>query len=117
MFVFITLFGFAIFYNETDLLRNLGYLLGVGTVGFSDVYTVSMLYENGLLLIAALVCVTPLGHTLASGFGSMLESRCGSSAAYNISRVAKTVAILALFAVCTVRMVGDSYNPFIYFRF
>ncbi len=117
LFVFITLFGFAIFYNETDLLRNLGYLLGVGTVGFSDVYTVSMLYENGLLLIAALVCVTPLGHTLASGFGSMLESRCGSSAAYSISRVAKTVAILALFAVCTVRMVGDSYNPFIYFRF
>ena len=37
--------------------------------------------------------------------------------AYALDRVIKTVIVLILLALSTVRLVGDSYNPFIYFKF
>lgn len=117
LFVFITLFGFAIFYHETNLFANLGYLFGIGTGGVSNVYVVSMLYENGILLIAAFLCSMPLAKTVMNVIRRRLYSDFGETAAYALDRLVKTLVILALFALCTVRLVGDSYNPFIYFKF
>ena len=116
-FVFITLFGFAIFYNEKNLFANLGYLFGIGTTGFTNVYAESMLYENGILLIAAAVCCTPLAKTVMDIIRKKSASVLGDEKAYTADRVFKTIVIIVLFALCTVRLVGDSYNPFIYFKF
>ncbi len=116
-FVFITLFGFAIFYNEKNLFANLGYLFGIGTKGFSSVYAESMIYENGILLIAALICCTPLAKTVMDFIRKKMSSALGEDATYNFDRVFKTIVVILLFALCTVRLVGDSYNPFIYFKF
>ena len=116
-FVFITLFGFAIFYHEKNLFANLGYLFGVGTVGLSNVYAKSMLYENGILLIVAFICSMPIAKALMSAIRGKMYAIMGESAAYTIDRLFKTLVVLALFALGTVRLVGDSYNPFIYFKF
>ena len=116
-FVFITLIGFAFFYHETNLFGNLGKLFGIGVSVFSDIYAGSLLYENGLLLIAAMICVTPLGHILFEKFRALTRRAAGVHTAYTVDRVIKTLIVLFLLAVCTLRLVGDSYNPFIYFRF
>ena len=116
-FIFITLIGYAFFYHEKNLFVNLGKMFGIGTNTFTSDYTDSLLYENALLLIAALICVTPLGHTLFEGLRKGLRRVFGFRSAYAIDRVIKTVIILALLAICTLRLAGDSYNPFIYFKF
>ena len=116
-FVFITLFGFAIFYNEQNLFTKLGHFFGIGTTGFSNVYAESMIYENGILLIVALICCTPLAHTLMELLRKKVFPAFGEETAYTFDRIIKTAVIIALFALCTVRLVGDSYNPFIYFKF
>ena len=116
-FVFITLFGFAIFYHETNLFTKLGYLLGIGTVAPFDVYAVSMLYENGILLIVAFLCSLPVAKTVMDIIRKKMYATLGENAAYNLDRVIKTVVVLALFVLCTIRLAGDSYNPFIYFKF
>ena len=116
-FVFITLIGYAFFYHEENLFGNLGKMFGIGTSSFTSDYTDSMIYENGLLLIAALICVTPLGHTIFEALRSGLRKTLGFRKAYAVDRVIKTVLILALLVICTLRLAGDSYNPFIYFKF
>ena len=116
-FIFITLIGYAIFYHENNLFAQLGKLFGIGTASFSSSYATSMLYENGLLLIAALVCITPLSHKLFEAFRTWLRNKYGVYHAYAIDRTIKTVVILLLLAICTTRLAGDSYNPFIYFKF
>lgn len=116
-FVFITLFGYAIFYNEQNLFTKLGHYFGIGTTGFTNVYSESMIYENGLLLIVALICCTPLAAFIMGKIRAKLNASLGEEKAYNIDRVFKTVVVIALFALCTVRLAGDSYNPFIYFKF
>ena len=116
-FVFITLIGYAFFYHETNLFGNLGKMFGIGTSSFTSDYTDSMIYENGLLLIAALICVTPLGHTLFEALRGQLRQKLGFRQAYAVDRVIKAVLIVALLAICTLRLAGDSYNPFIYFKF
>ena len=116
-FVFITLVGFAIFYHETKLFANLGYLFGVGTAGLLNPYATSMLYENGILLIVALFCSLPVAKTALEALHGKIQASMGESAAYTIERVFKTIVVIVLFALCTVRLAGDSYNPFIYFKF
>ena len=113
----IILFGYAIFYHESDLFANLGRMLGIGAASFSSVYATSMLYENGVLLIASLICVTPLSHILFEKLHAEMQRSWGIQRAYNVDRLIKTLVILLLLFICTVRLVGDSYNPFIYFRF
>ena len=116
-FVFITLIGYALFYHEKNLFANLGKLFGIGTSSFSSAYTESMLYENGLLLIAAIICSTPLGHTIFEALRNFMRRRIGFQSAYNADRLIKTALILILLFICTLRLAGDSFNPFIYFKF
>jgi len=116
-FVFITLFGFAIFYHEKNLFANLGYLFGVGTVGVTDAYAESMIYENGILLIVSFLCSLPLAKMAVGALRQKMYTRLSTNTAYTIDRIFKTVIVLILFALGTVRLVGNSYNPFIYFRF
>ena len=114
---FIILFGYAIFYHEQNLFTNLGHMLGIGVNGFSSVYAWSTLKENGLLLIVAMVCATPLSHTLFASLQNKARLALGNQQAYATERVVKTILILIGLLVCTARLAGDSYNPFIYFRF
>ena len=115
--IIIILFGYAIFYHEKDLFVNLGRMIGIGVSSFSSVYATSMIYENGILLMAAVFCCTPLGHLAFEKLRNMMKASLGEKKAYNVDRIIKTVLVILLLGICSIRLVGDSYNPFIYFKF
>jgi len=109
--LFITVFGFAIFYFDKDLIKNLGYLFGVGTSGLTDIMTNSVVMGNIFLLAAGLVLAVPIAKPIA---GFLREKKL---LPYSLERIIKTVFIIAVFAVCTTMLAGNSYSPFLYFRF
>lgn len=112
-FIFITVFGFAIFYFDYDLTKNLGYMFGIGTASFTNLLTNSILMQNVILLCFALILSLPVIPFI----GNAIKTLLGRKRAYIIIRLAKTLSIVALISVSTVMMVGNSYNPFLYFRF
>ena len=116
-FIILTLIGYTFFYHEKNLFAQLGYLFGIGVDAFSSDFVGSLLQANLYLLIVSLVCVTPLSHNLMEKFRALMRRVLDVHTAYALDRVIKTVIVLVLLALGTVRLVGDSYNPFIYFIF
>ena len=109
--IFITVFGFAIFYFEKDLFKNLGYLFGIGCKSVSDIFTTSIVMDNILLLAAACLFSAPLVPAL----WKWLKEHAKIS--YTAERIIKTVCVIAFVSVSTIRLVGDTYSAFLYFRF
>ncbi|MBE6617751.1 MAG: MBOAT family protein [Ruminococcaceae bacterium] len=109
--LFITVFGFVIFYFDKDVLTNIGYLFGIGVSGGTSLFTNSYILGNIILLAAALVCSTPVAKVAID----WLKSK--NALPYPVERILKTVVVIAFIALCTVRLAGNTYSPFIYFRF
>ena len=107
--VFITVFGFAIFYFDKGLFRNLGYLFGIGTSSGTDIFTESILLDNVILLAVAVLFSIPVVPWFWKKVSGKLP--------YTAERILKTAAVLVLVSASTVRMVGNTYSPFLYFRF
>lgn len=101
--------GWVIFASDDFgvLLPYLGSMFGAnGAVGGMDVYT---LFTKAVLLIICCVASTELPKRLfLSATGAMNEK-----AAFTI----KSVMTIALLALSMILLIGDSYNPFLYFRF
>lgn len=101
--------GWVIFASDDVgvLLPYLGSMFGAnGAVGGMDVYT---LFTKAVLLIICCVASTELPKRLfLSATGAMNEK-----AAFTI----KSVLMIALLALSMILLIGDSYNPFLYFRF
>ena len=109
--IFITVFGFAIFYFEKDLFKNLGYLFGIGCKSVSDIFTTSIVMDNVLLLAAACLFSAPIIPAL----WKWLKEHAKIS--YTAERIIKTLCVIAFVSVSTIRLVGDTYSAFLYFRF
>ncbi len=107
----VTVFGFAIFYYDTDLFRNLGYLFGIGTSAVTDIFTNSVILDNIFLLLAGCVLSVPVVPAIAA------QVREKVRLSYEGERVIKTVASVLVLLAATVRLCGNSYSPFLYFRF
>lgn len=101
--------GWVIFASDdvSVLLPYLGSMFGAnGAIGGMDVYT---LLTKAALLIICCVASTELPKKLfLSAAGAMNEK-----AAFTI----KSVMTIALLALSMILLIGDSYNPFLYFRF
>lgn len=101
--------GWVIFASDDVgvLLPYLGSMFGAnGAVGGMDVYT---LLTKAVLIIICCVASTELPKRLfLSATGAMNEK-----AAFTI----KSVLTIALLALSMILLIGDSYNPFLYFRF
>ena len=101
--------GWVIFASDdvSVLLPFLGSMFGAnGAVGGMDVYT---LLTKAVLLIICCVASTELPKKLfLSAAGAMNEK-----AAFTL----KSVLTIALLALSIILLIGDSYNPFLYFRF
>lgn len=101
--------GWVIFASDdvSVLLPYLGSMFGAnGAIGGMDVYT---LLTKAALLIICCVASTELPKRLfLSATGAMNEK-----AAFTI----KSVMTIALLALSMILLIGDSYNPFLYFRF
>ena len=107
--ILITVFGFAIFYFDTGLFKNLGYLFGVGCKSFTDIFTNSVIVDNIVLLIVAAVFACPVLKALSKPVKDDIP--------YEFTRIIKTLVVVALVAVSTVKLVGNTFSPFLYFRF
>ena len=112
------LVGWVLFYF-TDLrlgwtvFRGLFGLNGGRLGGFA---AVTALKNHLFLLMAAAVCSTPLLRTLSGRLDGWARSRGGGVlTVWEIVQNSVVPVVLLLASTCA--LVGDSYNPFIYFRF
>ncbi len=108
---FITVFGFAIFYFTEDLSKNLGYLFGVGIKSATNILTNSILMDNLYLLIAAVFLALPIIPSVSAWIEKRLKIP------YVLTRIVKTAIVVLIIFLSTVRLVGDTYSPFLYYRF
>lgn len=101
--------GWVIFASDdvSVLLPYLGSMFGAnGAIGGMDVYT---LLTKAVLLIICCIASTELPKKIfLSAAGAMNEK-----AAFTL----KSVLTIALLALSMILLIGDSYNPFLYFRF
>ncbi len=101
--------GWVIFASDdvSVMLPYLSSMFGAnGALGGMDVYT---LLTRAALMVICCVASTELPRRLfATAAGKMNEK-----AAFTV----KSVLTLALLALSVVFLIGDSYNPFLYFRF
>ena len=101
--------GWVIFASDdvSVMLPYLGSMFGAnGALGGVDVYT---LLTRAALMVICCVASTELPKRLfVTAAGKMNEK-----AAFTV----KSVLTLALLALSVVFLIGDSYNPFLYFRF
>jgi alginate O-acetyltransferase complex protein AlgI len=105
--------GWALFYF-TDLSR-LGQFLQVlfGGGALADTMLAVTVQNNLFWLIAALLFCAPLAPTAWKGLLGALHRDRGVEL---VGWVQTLVNVLVLL-VCTALLVGQSYNPFLYFRF
>lgn len=112
--LFLTLIGWTIFYT-TDLGKLGGYfgvMFGLSGNALSDPQ-LSITFMNNLfwLVVAVMFCmpITQLVKRWA-------QAQRSEGVRAGISIVNAIMNVMLLF-VCTAMLVGDSYNPFLYFRF
>lgn len=101
--------GWVIFASDdvSVLLPFLGSMFGAnGAIGGMDVYT--LLTKAALLVICCIASTELPKRLFLSATGAMNEK-----AAFTI----KSVMTIALLALSMILLIGDSYNPFLYFRF
>jgi alginate O-acetyltransferase complex protein AlgI len=99
--------SWAIFYY-TDLSavsQALGALVGVGISGASDAASVAVLRSYGIWALGAFVLSLPIVPFVSARLPEKLRGALG------------VVLTVLLFAASLLFLIGQSYNPFIYFRF
>ena len=109
--LFVIIIGWVIFACDdvSVLLPYIGSMFGTnGLVGGMDVY---YLTTRAVLLIILCIASTEIPKKLVLAAGEKLQ--LNEKTAFII----KAVFTLLLIALCMVFLIGDSYNPFLYFRF
>lgn len=103
----VVLMGWVLFYypDTSQLFAFIRALFGGTGLGFAGTNTASLWLENIPLLIIAIVSSTPVLTNLIKG---MKE---------NVRLPLSYVYTLGIMFLCTQALVGQTYNPFIYFRF
>lgn len=110
--LFLVIIGWTIF-SQTDFGMLGDYLqtmAGVGTVLVDSTFFYH-LSCNAVLLVVLCLCSVDYKPLIAK---SKKLSAFMQSSAYDVVR---TIIMVVLMAICFAFLVGDSYNPFLYFRF
>ncbi len=89
-------------------------LLGLNGNGFSSYETKTLLWSNLFFLIAACVACTPWLMDQGAKLERWAERKKGAMRLQQVIQVASPMVLMLL---STAALVGDSYNPFLYFRF
>ena len=104
------LFKFSDFSAIPVVLKG---LFGLNGNSFMDFETKTLLLKNVLFAVIAVISVTPFVSTLAKIF----ETKCKKGASKAVYNIASVIAPIILLFLSTLALVGDSYNPFLYFQF
>lgn len=108
--------GWVIFrFSDVELAAALAKgMFALNGNALSDLSARTMLQNNAYLLLAAVVVSTPLLKRLDSGM-AVLCSRLGIPGVWDV--ITYCILPVALLILSTAALVGDSYNPFLYFQF
>lgn len=105
----VVIFGWSLFYF-TDLTQwrlFLRCILGAGG-GWVDYKAISTLVSNIWLLVLLIVASTPAAASLAARVRQKIPA---------VAAVLSPVVIAGVMFLCFTLLVGETYNPFLYFRF
>ena len=113
--VILALVGFVLFRTESfpEIGMQLRAMFAPWRVPLSDPYAVYAVKSNLVLLVAALVCCLPL----RKGLESWLSRREAAQRGAGVGAWLKVGLSLLLTALSLFFLVGQSFNPFLYFRF
>ena len=108
--ILVLIIGFVLFYFENISTIRLAYaqMFSIATNKI-NLISLSAIRENVIILILAIIGCTPLIRIIAEKISSRMNK--------NLVTILTTIVIIAFFALSTISIVGDTYNPFLYFRF
>ena len=108
--LFLILTGWVFFFSPSlpGAFRYLGAMFGSGGRPGTDPEGLYLLVSNLLLFVISAVCCTPAVHRI---FSRAFRKRGWMKIAFQCG-----VCVL-LFFLCIARLVTETYNPFLYFRF
>ena len=110
--LFLIVVGWTVFYY-TDmgcLGKHLGAMFGIGAAGLSDPVTMAVIRKYTVLPLIAAIASLPILPRLKAWLAKH-EKLDGAA------DIASLVCLTALMLLSMIFIVGQSYNPFIYFRF
>jgi alginate O-acetyltransferase complex protein AlgI len=112
----VVLFGWLLFrYSDLNLMFGvLKGMFGAGDLPFMDLRTSLLLQNNVFFIMVAIVGSTAIVKLL-DDILSDLSNRYGWIA--NVTMTFEVVAMPVILIVSVISLVGNSYNPFIYFQF
>ena len=110
--LFLIVVGWTVFYytDMTSLGKHLGAMFGIGAAGLSDPVTLAVIRKYTVLPLIAAVASLPVLPRLKAWLGKH-EKLDGAA------DIVSLVCLTALMLLSMIFIVGQSYNPFIYFRF
>ena len=119
--IFIVMKANTIFYftDLNELINHIKIMFFIDKSSFTDIYVYSSFRENFFLIIFAIIICTPLLKIIKNKiFGNSLYDNINSKNKYsNKEMIFDTFVIIILMALSTFELLGQSYNPFLYFRF
>lgn len=114
--IIIVYFGWILFRfeNMNDIITVLRGMFGINGNAFTNFETNTIVSSNMFVLIFCAVVSTPIVRKIGSLVRYTYMDKKSVSMLYTIGRIAIP---LLLFLLSTAALVGDSYNPFLYFQF
>lgn len=114
--IIVVYFGWILFRfeNVDDIVNVLRGMFGMNGNAFTNFETNAIVNSNIFILIFCSVVSTPIVRKIGSLIRYTYMDKKAISALYVIGRIAIPLILLLL---STAALVGDSYNPFLYFQF
>jgi len=112
MTMVLVIISWVIFYYGSlgQVFEHLGAMFGIGSAGFADASVMQVVKTYSLFPLVAFIASLPVGSWVQKLFG-----RIGLSA--RKVEGAKLVWLSICLVISVLFLVGQSYNPFIYFQF
>ena len=113
--IFLAVVGFVLFRNESfgEIALHLRAMFAPWRVPLSDPYAVYAVKNNPPLLLLAVICCLPLRKTAEAWF-----KKRRTAGKRNVLRpYLKALVAVGVMALSVMFLVGQSFNPFLYFRF
>ncbi len=109
--------GWVFFYhlNLGQALEFLGVMFGIKASTLSGPEVTIHFLNNALFLFIAALCCTPFAKYLAAGANKLLPGK--TTTGFAVGKIAVPLANMVVFVLSIIFLVGQSYNPFLYFRF
>ena len=110
--LFLIVVGWTVFYY-TDmgcLGKHLGAMFGIGAAGLSDPVTMAVIRKYTVLPLISAIASLPILPQLKAWLGKHEKLEGAAD-------IVSLVCLTALMLLSMIFIVGQSYNPFIYFRF